>query len=176
MGSLKFFLQAVLRPREVGAIVPSSKSLVTAMLSPIDFERAKTVVEFGPGTGAMTREILKRMRPDARLITFEVNDSFCRDLAVISDDRLTVLKESAEKIDVKTEAIISSLPMLAFPVYKKRAILSKAAKNLASSGLFVQFQYTNELEPLLGEYFARIKRSWVPLNVPPAFVYACRNE
>jgi len=34
----------------------------------IDFAHARVIVEFGVGTGCVTREILRRMRPDARLV------------------------------------------------------------------------------------------------------------
>ena len=53
-----FLRQFVQSPRTVGAVLPSSPALARAMLAPIDFASARTIVEFGPGTGAFTREIV----------------------------------------------------------------------------------------------------------------------
>src|SRR5205085_11001156 len=38
-------------PVMVGSIVPSSKVLIDKMLSPVDWENARLVVEYGPGVG-----------------------------------------------------------------------------------------------------------------------------
>ena len=176
MSPLNFLLQYVRRPREIGAVAPSSKALAHAMLTPIDWQQVRTIAEFGPGTGVMTHQILKRMRQDAKLTTFEVNEDFCQELEHIDDDRLTVRAQSAEKLDFQADAIISSLPMNAFPIRKKMRILNAAVKHLAPEGRFVQFQYTTNLEPLLESYFIHVQRRWIPINLPPAFVYVCRKS
>ena len=41
------------------------------VLAPVDWERASVIVEYGPGVGTLTAEILRRMRPDARLVVIE---------------------------------------------------------------------------------------------------------
>ena len=54
-------------PHMLGSIVPSSRHLVNAVLAPIDWHRARVIVEYGPGVGTFTAEILRRMRHDARV-------------------------------------------------------------------------------------------------------------
>src|SRR5579883_2753644 len=71
-----FLRQFVRSPRTVGAILPSSPALAEAMLAPIDFGRARTIVEFGPGTGAFTRAIASRLASDARYLGIELNAAF----------------------------------------------------------------------------------------------------
>src|ERR1041385_3438460 len=65
------FLGSFLRePARVGSFVPSSPALAQAMLRGCDLRNARTVVEFGAGTGAFTRLILAhagRLVHDVRL-------------------------------------------------------------------------------------------------------------
>lgn len=53
-------------PYMLGSIIPSSRFLVNAVLDGIDWTRARVIVEYGPGVGTFTAEILRRMRPDAQ--------------------------------------------------------------------------------------------------------------
>ena len=46
-------------PSMLGSVIPSSKFLVKNLLDRIDWDRARVVVEFGPGVGTITREVLK---------------------------------------------------------------------------------------------------------------------
>ncbi|MCJ7629130.1 MAG: hypothetical protein MUO50_12180 [Longimicrobiales bacterium] len=59
----------------------------------MDYNRALHIVELGVGTGCVTRELLKRMRPDARLISLEINEIFVEQCRSIRDERL-VLRHS----------------------------------------------------------------------------------
>ena len=63
-------------PYMLGSIIPSSRHLVNAVLAPIDWSRARVIVEYGPGVGTFTAEILRRMRSDARLVAIETNGEF----------------------------------------------------------------------------------------------------
>ena len=51
-------------PRQVGAVWPTSRWAVRDLLDMGDLPRARTVVEFGVGTGVYTEEILKRLHPE----------------------------------------------------------------------------------------------------------------
>src|SRR3984885_1986989 len=63
-------------PRMLGSIVPSSRFLIKQLLEPIDWTQARVIVEYGPGVGSITAEILRRQRPDASLIAIEINPEF----------------------------------------------------------------------------------------------------
>ena len=65
-----------MHPKQLGSIIPSSRYLVNNLLSRIDWPNAKVIVEYGPGIGNMTQEILKRMSPDAILVAIEMNPEF----------------------------------------------------------------------------------------------------
>ena len=59
----------------LGSLIPSSRFLVNDVLNQVDWDKARVIVEYGPGVGTITQEILKRMRPDAVLLALELNVS-----------------------------------------------------------------------------------------------------
>ena len=166
--------------KQVGAVAPSSMFLVRSMCNKIDFSGAKTIVELGPGTGVFTSELLKRASDDCTIILFELNPTFLRLLNEKFDDpRLIVLDRSAEDIlDVLAEkgisevdAILSSLPLTVIPEKIRMRIVSRAHEALKTEGMYVQYQYSLSAKKLLERKFGKLKMGFVPLNIPPAFVY-----
>ena len=84
----------------LGSIVPSSRFLIRQLLAPINWTQARVFVEYGPGVGGITAEILRRMHPDAILIAIEMNPDFVSYLGrAIPDARLKVVEGSAESVD-----------------------------------------------------------------------------
>src|SRR5271169_3149839 len=79
-------------PSMLGSVIPSSRFLVKDLMAQVEWDRARVLVEFGPGVGTITREVLKRMRPDAVLLVIELNEEFVQYLkATIRDPRLRVI-------------------------------------------------------------------------------------
>ena len=77
------FLRGFLKhPVMVGSIIPSSRLLIERMLRPVDWDKTKLFVEYGPGVGTFTRDLLDRMSPDAKLVTIDTNPDFTQ----ISDE------------------------------------------------------------------------------------------
>jgi hypothetical protein len=66
--NLLFVRNFFCHPRMLGSIIPSSRFLIRQLLAPVEWSRARVIVEYGPGVGVITREILRRMRSDATLI------------------------------------------------------------------------------------------------------------
>ena len=67
-GRIKFLRGFFKNPVMVGSVIPSSRILIDKMLAPVDWETCRLFVEYGPGVGTFTHEILSRLHPDARLI------------------------------------------------------------------------------------------------------------
>jgi phospholipid N-methyltransferase len=83
----------------LGSLFPSSRFLVERLLRKIDWSQARVIVEYGPGVGSFTVEILRRMRPDALLIVMETNPDFVDFLRCsFSDARLRVVHGSAVEV------------------------------------------------------------------------------
>ncbi len=168
--------------KEVGAIAPSSKVLGRKMCSYVDFSKAKKIVELGPGNGVFTKLILERMAPDAKLLVFETNESFFEQIKrEIQDDRMILLNDSAEDIKTKLEelgwdtadAILSSLPYTVFPKELKENIVANCVKSMDENSIYLQFQYSLNALKMFKNHFSKVKYSFSPVNVPPAFVYRC---
>src|ERR1700749_101240 len=73
---LKFQKEFLRFPASIGAIAPSSPALGGCILEPVKFGQSSTIVEFGPGTGAFTRLIGRRLSGDDRYLGIEINTRF----------------------------------------------------------------------------------------------------
>ncbi|MEK6983641.1 MAG: rRNA adenine N-6-methyltransferase family protein [Nanoarchaeota archaeon] len=179
-----FFSSFLKYPKEIGSVVPSSKFLTDEILKNIDFKNARFIAEYGPGTGCITVEILKRARKDAKVLCFEINKKFCTYLGKkVKDKRLIIINDSAENIKKhlkkfnipKIDYIISGLPFSALHASKKRAIIGETRDTLTNDGKFVVYQFLNSFKKYLCSYFPKISMKFVPLNIPPCFVYICEK-
>lgn len=166
----------------VGAVRPSSRFLVRSMLQNIDFSKAKVIVELGPGTGVFTEEILTRMRPDAQLLVFELNETFVDYLRnQFVDERVTFIHDSAENISTHlanaslsgADYIISSLPLANFSDALRDAIVTESKRSLRKNGRFLQFQYSLQSKKYFESKFTHVHISFTLWNIPPAFVFVC---
>jgi phospholipid N-methyltransferase len=170
-------------PRMLGSIIPSSRFLIKQLLQPIDWEQARVIVEYGPGVGGITAEILRRMRPDARLIAIETNPEFVRFLRKsLVDERFQVVEASAAAVKEilqqfghsKANYIISGIPLGSMPRSAREPILRNTAEALEAGGSFFVFQFTTRVLPDLQRFFRYVKRKFEPLNVLPAHLFFCQ--
>jgi phospholipid N-methyltransferase len=180
--ALLFAGNFIRHPHMLGSIVPSSRSLVDRVLDPIDWERTRVIVEYGPGVGTFTREILRRMRKDARLVAIETNRHFVEFLtASLPDTRLHVVLDSAAHVDAVLQGlglagaqyIVSGIPLGSMPVPLRADIVDKTRAALEPGGAFLVYQFTARVLPQLRQSFAHVHRSVEPRNLPPAQLFLC---
>jgi phospholipid N-methyltransferase len=186
-----FIGQIVGAPRAVGAVLPSSRALGEAMVEPIDFAQARVIVEFGAGTGALTRAIAARLRPGQRYLGIELNAAFVEHLRG-EFPNLTFVAASVENLDAilaehgieAIDAIICGLPWASLPVTVQERAFGHVGRFLVPGGLFITFAYlqglplpaARALRQRLGAMFSKISRTRIIWgNVPPAFAYVCRK-
>lgn len=178
---LRFFRSFLANPRQVGAVLPTSRWAVRDMLDMADLPGARTVAEIGAGTGAYTGEILARLNPEARFLTFEIDPDLAEVLSEsFEDPRLEVITDSAENIEEylngdKVDVIVSAVPFTSLPKGARESVLGAVAQALAAEGVMVQIQYSTMVQEDLIRKFASVRRRLSPFNVPPAFLYACRR-
>lgn len=178
MKKIDFFKESIRNIKTVGTITRSSKYLCKGMIKPVDFEKADVIVELGAGDGVITEHILKHMKKDSKLLAFEVNTKFCDQMREIDDDRLEVIEDSAEKLKEyldkfnlgKADYIISAIPYVSFPEELARKIIQTSKENLKENGLYVQVHYSLLTKKFYQSIFGNVDVSFVPLNIPPAFV------
>jgi len=189
--AFKFLGQSLKFPNRVGGIWPSSRALAEVMVSPVNFNVAKTVVEIGPGTGPITSVIVDRLQPATRYVGIELNGEFCRMLAE-QFRGLQFVNDNAEHIGAilanlgmpAADAVICSLPWAMFDEPTQIRLLAAIRDATAPGGLFVTFAYLQglalpsawALRRLLKSHFPAVKTTQIVWNnLPPAFAYVCRR-
>ena len=171
--------------KTTGSVTHSSKFLCRGMIKPVNFKAATLIVELGAGDGVITKHILKKMRPDAKLLVFEVNEKFCQKVREkIDDNRMVLIEDSAEHLPdhlerlglPKVEFIVSAIPFVALPKEVTFRILEVCKESLIQGGLYIQMHYSLVLKKTYARIFGNVKVDFIPVNVPPAFVLVSRKE
>ncbi len=180
------FLQSFLRDwRTIGSVTPSSQYLVRAMLDRVDFGRVKRIVEYGPGTGVFTTEIMHRLAPDGQLLTLDTEEHFITDLRQrIPDPRLVAVRGSAALVERHiaalgwdgADAIISGIPYTAMPASLRVGILQASARALAPQGLFTAYQYSPYIRHCWVKFTERSKPAGCRAIYPRPFSSAAVTE
>lgn len=176
---LNKFLQS---PERVGSITPSSRFLAKAMMKPIDWETTNSIVELGAGTGTFTRLIQEKKREDCRVFIFE-QDQEMREKLQLKHPSFHYCAEAKDiysiiqKLGIKeVDCVISGLPFANFPNELRDQIMKGIVRSLKPGGLFIAFQYSLQMKKNLMLLFKETNISFIPINLPPAFVYCCRKE
>lgn len=172
-------------PRMLGSIIPSSRFLIKQVLQPIDWSRARVIVEYGPGVGSITAEILRRSKPDAHVVAIETNADFVSFLEkALPDPRLRVVQGSAEDVNRILDElglgaasyIISGIPFSTMPDQLRADIVRNSRAALEPGGAFLVYQFSSRVLPDLQRTFEVVKRGFQPLNVLPAHLFVCATE
>lgn len=164
--------------KSVGALAPSSKYLVNKMLKQIDFSKDLNILELGPGTGVITKQILNQISPNSKLVCLELNEQFCTDLENLKTSNLKVIQGSAENVgelfeNQSFDYVISGLPLAIIKKDCVNEILNGCVSSLKEDGKYIQFQYSLASKRTLQRYFSKVDLSLAAVNLPPAVVYTC---
>jgi phospholipid N-methyltransferase len=112
----------------------------------------RRILEVGPGTGAVTAQIVRDMRPGDCLDLVERNDQFVAHLREriataepfrSAADRIAIMHIAVEDLpdDRQYDLIISGLPLNNFSVESVRGIMNKLRGLLAAGGTLSFFEY-----------------------------------
>jgi phospholipid N-methyltransferase len=169
----------------LGSLIPSSRFLIERLLSKIDWARAGTVVEYGPGVGTITSRILACMHPQSRLVVFEMNEDFVAYLMRnLPDPRLHVVHGSAETVQNELDRlklagadyIISGIPYTTMPVGLRETIMRESRAALNPGGAVLVYQFTRAVLPHLRTHFRHVHQDFEPRNILPARLFYCTQE
>jgi len=139
--------------RTTGAILPSSRFLARAFVRSLRGPRpACRILEVGPGTGSVTREIARLMGPNDRLDAVEINPHFVRLLEqrVREErvfrhcrDQIQVIQAAVEDLlgDSVYDFIVSGLPLNNFAVAQVRSIFATYNRLLKPGGTLTYYEY-----------------------------------
>jgi phosphatidylethanolamine/phosphatidyl-N-methylethanolamine N-methyltransferase len=192
-----FALEAASDFQSIASVAPSSRHLALAMLDGLPINEARTVVELGAGTGAITQVLLEALPAQATLLAFEINPEFISYLAKrFSDPRLVLLNAPAESLGdelrqrglTRVDAVVSSLSLRFMPDHRQRILQEALAPFMDESSVYSQYQYVHGVRwengrilrhsslPFLREYFGSIQCRTIWRNLPPARVFTCRQR
>ena len=136
------------RPKNIGAIVPSSRALARAIAAQLDPACPGPVLELGPGTGVITEAILRRGVAPERLILVEFDPHMAACLTrrfegvqVIEGDAFDLGRTLGPLAGQPFSGIVSGLPLLNFPTVRRRAYVEGVCRLLSPGAPFVQFSY-----------------------------------
>jgi phospholipid N-methyltransferase len=182
---LLFAREFLKHPILLGSVVPSSRFLVDRLLRQVDWPATRVLVEYGPGVGTFTAEILRRLRPDATLVAIEASLEFVRDLRhSYSDQRLAVVHNSAAEVRrildalglESADVIVSGIPFSTIRSHERERILRQSKLALRPGGRFLAYQFNGKLRADLERVFGPVERDLEPLNVLPARIFSAVNN
>lgn len=189
MSRIKFFKNFIKKPKEMGAIIPSSRFLAQEMVADIGIDKASAVAELGPGTGAFTKTIADSIQHDTRFFVIERNE----DIYLHFQEAFPEVKAfngcASELVEMmldqginSLDMVISGLPWASFPASVQDEIIDSVVEALNENGVFTTFAYlqgfllpaAHRFRSLLKSKFKTVETSKVIWrNIPPAFVYRC---
>lgn len=174
-----FFREFFRQPMQLGTFVPSSRFLERRVLRLADVQRARVVVELGPGVGGITSRALESLPLHSKLVAVELSTTLARVLRTWEDPRLIVHEGSAEEFGnvlkasnlARPDVIISGIPLSVMPGMQATDLLNGAWETLAPGGRMVIYQFRRDVERLATFEGLRPTVEIEPLNLPPLRVY-----
>jgi len=177
---LSFVERMARNPRAIGAISPASPALAEAMAREVDFAQPGRVLELGPGTGAITRALIRRGLGAERVLAIEADPTFARILRTRFPGLEVVEGDATDASGIKALGpfigIISSLPLLNFPPHERVGVVQALLRLLPPGAPFVQYSY-GVRPPLPRSPELRVSladKVW--RNLPPARVWVFRSR
>jgi phospholipid N-methyltransferase len=186
MSTITFLKEFLHKPAEIGSLIPSSPFLGEAVARKARVAEADTVVELGPGTGSVTREVVKLLKPDATFFSMEVNPEFVQVMreefpayACYEDSAANVGEYLEKHGRTSCDSVVSGLPFASLPEPLTDELIAAIHDALRPGGTFATYTYVSS-RPLpsagrfrakLTEFFGSYETSHVVwFNVPPAIV------
>ncbi len=172
--------------KKIASFAPSSRFMARKILDGIDWNKARTIVELGAGTGPITAAMVQAARPGTKLIVIEIDPTLCgrlRDrfratsnVEVILGDATKFGELLAQRGIPHVDHVLSGLPLPSFPEEARDAILEVSASTIAAGGTFRQLTVMPMIYyKLYRRYFDDVRFRFVPFNLPPGGVYVCRG-
>ncbi|MFJ4467096.1 class I SAM-dependent methyltransferase [Streptomyces sp. NPDC089424] len=190
--TVSFLWEFLRSPLTVGAVAPSGRALAEVAAASVPSGAGEpVVVELGPGTGAFTAVIQRRLGGRGRHVAVELNARFAARLAlahggvdVVRADARDLPAVLAERGLSGADVVVSGLPWAAFSSREQGDVLQAVTEVLPADGVFTTFAYVHarwmaparRLSRALHARFDEVvvgRTVWG--NLPPALVYHCRR-
>ncbi len=179
VGTRLFILRALLNPRRLGAVAPSSRHLGALLARHAVVDDGSPIVELGGGTGALTRALIKEGIDPARIYVIEL-DSALANYLKNAFPKVNVIQGNAAELDKilppsiigKVQRVVSGIPMINIPEGVRKKILKNCFDIMAPEGKLLQYTYSPRSSINAKAYRLKKKRLGTTfLNLPPATVW-----
>lgn len=167
--------------KHVASILPSSSRSVRSILKFLP-KPTRDIVEFGTGNGVVTKEILKRLPPNGKLIGIEINARFVSTLKTINDPRFSLLEGDVIQLAPHlssyfpqgVDAIVSGIPFSLLDQSHRDAIVKHSRLLLRPQGRMIVYQSSPLMVRTLSRYFRKVTWHFEPRNFLPYFIMVAR--
>ncbi len=152
--------------------MPTSQYAIRKILKQFKPEH-RTVIEYGAGDGVITKEILKILPANGKILAIERNPSFFAELDKIHDPRLEIWRGDILELGTslpKSDIIISGIPFSRIGLEEEEKIIRQSINTLNEGGLFIAYQNTPILLKTLKKFFSETKWLFEPRNFLPYFI------
>lgn len=192
--SFRFMGRFLAAPGSVGAVLPSSRFLANMMVRDLELTAGDVVVEYGPGTGPMTRAIqsLLLQTKGVEYLGIELDEQFHASLSMRMPD-LNFHLGSVEDVEQilqdrglgPVKVIVSGLPFACLPDGVQTSVVRGSHAVLCPGGEFRTFQYVHAYPLPAARRFRRkmaaqfrgyVRSAPVIRNVPPAYKLTYRKS
>jgi phosphatidylethanolamine/phosphatidyl-N-methylethanolamine N-methyltransferase len=149
----EFFRQFRQQYDTTGSILPSGRALARALTRPMRrCPGSRRILEVGPGTGAVTTQIVRALRPEDRLDIVEINRDFVELLQRRFDDEPALRRRRRETRLIHApiqevagqglyDFMISGIPLNNFAVPLVEEIFASYRRLLRPEGTLSYFEY-----------------------------------
>lgn len=172
--------------KQVGAIAPSSKFLAKDLVAKLKEQLANAncpplnILEIGAGTGPLTKQITKHLRPQDQFDIVEIHKKFYQIIKAKYQEQPNLRIHHTDILnfqpDHRYHFIFSSLPYENMPEEISRQIWKKKLELCSSDAFISYFKYVKfrnfkcDFEEKMVNKFGQNKK-FVFLNLPPAKIY-----
>lgn len=188
--AVNFLKEFVTKPQEIGAIAPSSPELAKELLAGVNWSAVEAVIEYGPGLGAITEELLHHTQ-GKDFFVIELNETYADSfqkrypqVPLYRDSVANVVEVVKDRALDAVDCIVSGLPWANFSEAVQDELLDATLQVMSPKAHFASYAYIHGLflksgrgfREKLESRFSTVERSSIIWrNAPPAVVYHCQR-
>lgn len=174
-----FFLRWLANPRAVGSVTPSSEALRKIIARHLVCSPDEVIVEFGGGTGAITRAILDAGIPPNRLYVVEIDPELV-DYLRSNFPGVNIIHGDCAQADRLIDAahlgkvgtVVCGIPMSILPVDVQKEVVRASFTMMPKGRHLMLYTYLATSPLSMKTLGVRGKRlGWTAANFPPASVW-----
>lgn len=174
---------------KMGTVAASTSRYAEELCKLVRLDKAATVMEMGCGTGMLTMEVVKHLKPETTFFAVEANSDFVDQArkycptATIHEDRPDESKKYLQARGLEyADVIVSALPWVLFDAVLREHLLKVVDNCLAPGGQFLTVVLAHgkhstpakQFKRVLMQQFSKVQSSATAWSdMPMAFYYHC---